>query len=551
VQDAHRDHDATRPGHSADNPGVPPSARPDATVVIEESRRLSESLIWALQRTFYARAGLQAWKPKAVPFYITSNSFTARAYARTVAGFLRDLVAAGRVDRAAPIYLVELAAGSGQFAYLFLRRLAELQDQVPALAGLDLRYVMTDFAQSNVDAWERHERLAPLREQGRLDSALFDLERDHELRLRRAGVALAAGSVANPVVVLANYAFDSTTQDAFQVKDGVLYERLARVLSTRPERDLSDPDLLRRIQVRYELSPVAEGRYEDPRLTALLGLYVREHPQASFLLPVGAFRCVRTFEGISGGRLLLLTGDKAVTRAEEMAHAADPTFYIHAGGCFSFLANLHALGRDFEEAGGTALVVDRRDQRLKVAALLTAFPGVAWNETRLAFRQSQEDFGPADYHSLVFGLREQNATLSLQAILAQIRLGGWDYELVFSWREQIIKLAPQAPPWQQADLADALERVWDEYYPIQRDLAFELARIFVVLKRAEQAMRFGLESLRTHGPHYLTHLSIGYSCVLLGREAEAMSWIERSLELNPDNAAATSLLDGLRARRGG
>jgi tetratricopeptide (TPR) repeat protein len=518
--------------------------------VIEEGRRLSESLIWTLQRNFYERAGLAAWKPKAVPFYITSNAFTARAYARTVTGFLRDLAAAGRIDRAQPVYLVELAAGSGQFAYLFLRRLVEIQEQVPALAGLDLRYVMTDFAESNVEAWEGHERLAAFRDQGRLDFALFDLERDHELHLRRARVTLSAGSTANPMAVMANYAFDSTTQDAFQVQDGVLHERLARVLSTRPEPDLRDPDLLQRIQVRYDLALVGEGRYDDPRLVSLLAGYRRDYREASFLLPVGAFRCIRTFEALSGGRLLLLTGDKAVTRDDEIEHAKDPTFYVHAGGAFSYLANLHALSRYFEEAGGTALNVDRRDQRLKVAALLTALPGVAWDETRLAFRGSQEDFGPADYHALVFGLRAQNATVPLQSILAQIRLGSWDYELVFSWRDQIVKLAPEAPAWQQADLADALERVWEEYYPIQRDLAFELARIFVVLKRPEQALRFGHESLRTHGPHYLTCLSMGYSCVLLGRHAEAVSWIDRSLELKPDNPSAISLRDSLRQRLG-
>jgi tetratricopeptide (TPR) repeat protein len=534
--------------HSADNPVMTNAARPEATVVIEDGRPLSQSLIWELQRSFYAREGLQAWKPKAVPFYITSNSFTARAYARTVTGYLRDLVTAGRIDRSAPVYLVELAAGSGQFACLFLRRLGELARAIPSLAGLDLRYVMTDFAASNIDAWERHERLVPFLDGGRLDFGVFDLERDEELRLRRAGVTLTAGGIVNPMVVLANYTFDTTRQDAFQVQDGVLYERMARVLSTRPEGDLADPELLQRIAVRYALAPVAEGRYEDPRLSRLLERYRQDYREASFLLPIGAFHCVRAFEALSGGRLLLLTGDKAVTRDDELAHARDPGFYVHAGGAFSFLLNLHALGRYFEEAGGAALQVERRDQRLKVAALLSEFPGVAWDETQLAFRQAQEDFGPADYHALVFGLREQNATLPLLVILAQLRLGAWDYELVFSWREQLLKLAPQAPPWQQADLADALERVWEEYYPIQRDLAFELARIFVVLKRPEQAIRFSQESLRSHGPHYLTYLSIGYSCVLLGRHAEAIGWLDRSLELNPDNPSAVGLRAGLRKR---
>jgi tetratricopeptide (TPR) repeat protein len=343
------------------------------------------------------------------------------------------------------------------------------------------------------------------------------------------------------MVLLANYAFDSTRQDAFQVEGGVVRERLARVLSTREEPDLHDPELLQRIQVRYALAPVAETRYDDPRLLRLLEGYRRDYPLASFLLPVGAFRCVQAFEAISGGRLLLLTGDKAVTRDDELAHDRAPGFYVHGGGAFSFLANLHALGRYFEDAGGTALQVDRRDQRLKVAALLSAIPGTAWDETRLAYRQAMEDFGPADYHALVFSLRDKCPTLPLTAILAQLRLGCWDYELVLSWREEIVKQAAQAPPWQQADLADALERVWEEYYPIQRDLAFELARILVVLKRPEAAIRFAEESLRSHGPHYLTYLSIGYSCTLLGRDADAIGWLDKSIALQPDNRPALEL----------
>lgn len=524
--------------------------RTDATIEIEERRPLSQSLIWDLQRAFYAREGLAAWKPKAVPFYITSNTFTARAYARTVVGFLRDLVAAGRIDAGAPVHLVELAAGSGQFACLFLRRLGELAAEVPGLAGLDLRYVMTDFAESNLEAWQKHERLAPLFESGRLDCASFDLETDETVRLRRAGTTLGPGTVANPMVLLANYAFDSTRQDAFQVKGGTLHERMARVFSTRAESDLRDPDLLQRLQVRYALAPVHGARYGDARLDRLLEGYRRDYTVASFLLPVGAFRCVRAFEAMSGGRLLLLTGDKAVTRDDEIAHERDPAFYIHGGGAFSYLANLHALGRYFEEEGGTALQVDRRDQRLKVAALLTAMPGVRWDETRIAYRQALEDFGPADYHALVFSLRQECKTVPLTAILAQLRLGGWDYELAFSWREEIVKHAPQAPPWQQADLADALERVWAEYYPIRRDLAFELARMFVVLKRPVQAIRFAEESLRSHGPHYLTYLSIGYSCTLMGRDDDAIAWLDKSIALQPDNRPAQELRTSLLKRLG-
>lgn len=526
-----------------------PEETPRADVLIERGRRLSESLLWPLQRAFYEREGLAAWKPKAVPFYITSNAFTARAYARTVAGLLRDLAAAPATlfDRAAPVYLVELAAGSGQFACLFLRRLLELRDAIPALRGLDLRYVMTDFARSNVDAWPAHERLAPFFEQGLLDCARFDLESDRTLRLR-SGTVLAPGALANPLIAVANYTFDSTAQDAFQVEDGFLHERLAAVYSTQQEPDRDDPAMLPRLALRWESVPVAGRRFEDPLAERILERCRRSLPAASFLVPTGALRCVRALWDLTRGRLALLCGDKAVSRADELGGA--PRFYVHGGGCFSFQLNLHALALYFEEGGGRAFVGGSRDQRFKVGAFLGPLPGLRTDETALAFRDAQQEFSPADYYALVHGLRSTLTDAPLEVLLAQIRLGGHDYELVFSWRDVLAKHAPEAPAWLQAELAEALDRVWDEYFPTQRDLAFEIARILLALKRPERALFFCGESLRLAGPHALTFLSAGYACVLLGRDGEALAWLEQSLALDGTNVAARNLRDQLERRRG-
>ncbi len=526
-----------------------PEPKPRADVLIERGRRLSESMLWPLQRAFYAREGLAAWKPKAVPFYITSNAFTARAYARTVGGLLRDLATAGPplFERSAPLYLVELAAGSGQFAYLFLRRLLALRDAIPALRGLDLRYVMTDFARSSVDAWPAHERLAPFFEQGLLDCATFDLESDRDLRLR-SGTVLAPGTLVNPLIAIANYTFDSTAQDAFQVENGFLHERLAAVYSTQDEPDRSDPAMLPRLALRWESVPVAGRRFEDPLAERILERCRRELAAASFLVPTGALRCVRTLWDLTGGRLALLCGDKAVSRPDELTDV--PRFYVHGGGCFSFQVNLHALALYFEEAGGRAFVGRSRDQRFKVGAYLGALPGLPTDETALAFREEQDSFSPADYYALVHGLRSSQQDAPLEVLLAQIRLGGHDYELVFSWRDVLAKRATEAPAWLQAELGETLERVWDEYFPMQRDLAFEIARILLAAKRPERALFFCRESLRLAGPHALTFLSAGYACALLGRDAEALAYLEQSLALDATSVASRNLRDQLERRLG-
>src|SRR5262245_52497006 len=92
-------------------------APPEPRVTLEQDQRLSDSLIWTLQRESYRRLGTQAWTSGQLPWYVTSNAFIARAYARMVVGWLRDLLAAGAVDRGQPLYVIELASGSGHFGF--------------------------------------------------------------------------------------------------------------------------------------------------------------------------------------------------------------------------------------------------------------------------------------------------------------------------------------------------------------------------------------------------------------------------------------------------
>ena len=74
---------------------APPPSPPEVPEFeVEGPRRLSESIIWNLQRGFYLRAGPEAWKPKGVPSYVTNNAFIARAYARMAVALMRVVPAA-------------------------------------------------------------------------------------------------------------------------------------------------------------------------------------------------------------------------------------------------------------------------------------------------------------------------------------------------------------------------------------------------------------------------------------------------------------------------
>ena len=128
---------------------------PPKPIVIEGPRPLRDSVIWSLQRAFYAEKGVQAWSQSLVPNFVTSNSFIAKAYSKVILGLVRDTFEpsgmggggppAG-VDMAAPVYIIELGAGHGKLGYLIVETLLRYRSFFPVTRvanGVPFKYVMT------------------------------------------------------------------------------------------------------------------------------------------------------------------------------------------------------------------------------------------------------------------------------------------------------------------------------------------------------------------------------------------------------------------------
>ena len=65
----------------------------DTPYILEQGHRLSQSLLWKLQRKFFDQQGIEAWRQGTVPHYVTSNPFIANAYAKVIFAFIRDVQA--------------------------------------------------------------------------------------------------------------------------------------------------------------------------------------------------------------------------------------------------------------------------------------------------------------------------------------------------------------------------------------------------------------------------------------------------------------------------
>jgi hypothetical protein len=524
---------------------LPPSDAP--AHLLEPAQRLSRSLIWGLQRAFYAAQGPDAWKPGVVPSYPTNNPLFARACVRLVIASLRDLAAAGALDRDHPVYVVELAAGSGQFAFLFLKHFDDLRRAVPELEGLRLVYVMTDLAESNLLAWAAHDKLAPLLDAGRLDFARFDFEADEALVLQRSGITLAPGSVRNPLLAVANYAFDTSRQDAFWIKDGALQEARVSAVSSQATPDAAAPDVLAHVSLRWEPAPCELPYYQDPVLDAILERYRQKLGDTFFLMPLAAFRASSVLASLAGGKLVLLCADKAYTYEDEWRGRHEPPLSLH-GASFSMQVNVHALGLWFEADGGGALHHLPRGLNLRVSLLQRGVPGLQLRETTLAFRDTLGGFAPQDGQLLLKALAEEHKRPSLDVILALLRLCYWDPEIVFVYAQPLVDAAKTATPAQVREVISAVRKVTNFFYPMSRDLPYELGRICMAYKHPKETAALLNESLRLYGPQPANLMLMGMAAAMLGQNKPALVFLERSLTLQPDNPSARSLREALLMR---
>lgn len=472
---------------------------------------------------------------------MSSNAYFARAMARVVLGFLRDLLAigGGGIDTAAPLNVLELAAGSGQFAFAFLRALRDLKRAVPGLSGLRVRYVMTDLAGSNVDAWRAHERFRPFVEEGLLDFAVFDLERDGDVRLLESGESLAAS--ANPLVVLANYAFDSTRQDCFRIQGSTLSQDLVTTTVTGTEPAvLSDPAIMERIRLRFEAVPMKAAYYDDPVCNRVLEGYRQGLGNTAFPFPVGALDCVRRLLATAGQRLFLLCGDKGLARDEELKGRGEPVMTLH-GQCFSFMVNLNAIGHYFEEKGGLALHAAQHARGFQVSGFLAGFPGAALAETRHAFEAEIDGFGPAEFFTLVKSIMKHVTAPPLDALLALMKMCEADAEVLYVYSDVLVRHAREADREHKQKIRRALKEAWEGFYPLHKDLAFELARISLALSEPADAREYCEHSLRLFGRTLGTLMILAFSHSLEGHYDDGLRVVDEALALQPGYAAALDL----------
>ena len=507
--------------------------------LIEKNQRLSQSKLWQLQRNFFTQRGANAWSDNTVPHYVTNNRFIAQSYARVVFGWLRDI--APHVDRTAPVYIVELGAGTGRLAYHFLHAFFEFFDH-STLRDIPIVYVITDFSESTLAFWQQHEQLKFLFESGRLDMARFDGEQDDTLTLIHRGEKLSSETIVNPLGVIANYFFDGLIQDAFFVDNGQLKESLVTLETLDPSPDLSDPSLLERLKMSYEYHDIATDYYNESLFNQLLDTYSNLHQQMHLLFPVGALGCLQRLLHLSNGQLFLLTADKGYHREADLHHQVPPGIVVH--GSFSMMVNYHALEQYTRLRGGAFMTMPQAHASLDICAAVFG-EAIDFVETRQAYHLSIYQRNPDDFFALKKEVESRYEDFSLEGLLAYLRLCGWDSSIFMNCFPFLLQKLENIPDLLREEVLWTVHEVWKNYFFIgeESDVPFSLGGLLFALSYNAEAIEFLNHSLHLHGPGASTLYNLAACHYELDNLSEALACANRALEQNAEFKPAEAMRD--------
>jgi len=509
--------------------------------VLEEGRRLSASMLWQLQRDTYNQQGIQAWSTGNVPQSITTSPFTARAYARVVLGYLRDLDA--EVDTSQPVYILELGAGSGRFGCRFVKFLSRLLQRC-SLQHRSFTYIMTDVSASIIDFWQAHPSLRPLAESGVLDFAVFDAAHPAEIRLINSGVVLRPGELGNPMLVLANYLFDSIPQDCFSVADGLLYENLVTIRS--PTADTGTP--LRDLQVSLESHPTRTDYYADPTFDHVLDGYRQRLTNVIVLFPIDAMRCVKFFHELAPRGVLFLIGDIGTAREADLSEQAAGG--MSADSNFWLSVNFHALGEYIRGLGGKVLHPPTRHVALNVSTFVLGRSATDFAETTLAYDEAIGQTGPDEFFVNTRVLADQVQSMNRGQLLAFLRSTGSDPDYVVRCLPLLLDSLPEIS-WSGAqDVRLVAQEAWDMWYPMGddsdlSDLPSGLGVLLYTIGDYARALEHFLQSLELVRMDPRTTFNVALCLNRLERRSEAREWLDRTLELDPSSEKAREMLAAL------
>ena len=509
--------------------------------VVEKFTRFDNSIVWSLLHRFYMEAGPEAWSNKIVPQRSTSNAFCADTYASIVATFFKELMKEGNSK---PPVVIELGGGSGRFAWQFLNRLFNYH--FPDGEGCpEFTYLLTDGSTKNIESWKQKERFAPLVDSGVLEFAQLLIEPDPVIR-KDDGDFKPADLADRPVIIIANYLFDSIAANMFRVRDHRIEQVFVQTEST--ERNFLKRPIksFESISDRFQSRPIKEDRPPTghPVIDTALKAYCERPGDFHVVVPQICMEFIEKFLD-RDTPALLLAGDLAYSDPSEFELESPLIFNTY----FAHYTNLHLFGELFRSVGG-----DMQSQRHKdtnFSCCLFSLPGknewqdLSLERTRETAHAMLMDFNPYDAHEMIELIEDTAADMTIRQAMALIRFSKFDPDVAAACIPHLLYNIEQGE--EEVDgkqIYETFMEAYRAYFPDGSETHFDcgIAQLFMRLDFHRQALQLVDHSMREFGETAQRLFAMSLSYFNLGELEQAEALVRKAAALDPQFAPAQRMI---------
>lgn len=498
-------------------------------IVLESNTRFSESIIWQLQRDYFHREGIKAWDQ--VPYFITSNTFIANSYATLAVSFLRDYLQKNPGATQHPIYIIEMGVGTGQFSFYVLKRIQELCKEFN-LSEKSFYYIMTDFTENNLKFWQSQPSLKEFVDKGMLDFAIYNMEEDDEIQLIVKGTALSKENIVTPIVVFANYIFDTVSHDCFNLNNNKISEVRINIATEKDNLDDKEIINLEKLNISFNNVDLELPYYEDSDLNQVLETYQNKLSNSNILIPISGLRSIAKLRKLSNDKLFIVSSDKGHTTLPQLEQLSHPEISFH--GSFSLMVNFHAIAEYFTQIGGDSFFQTLRTG-IKTCLFMSGFKLAELPETQFAANRLVEGFSPSDYFILHRYISDTFSEAHLELLATHLTITCYDPYMYHRLNQRICTLLPEADGPTVEYLIHIIDKIARNFYyiPGTHDIMFDIAYLHHTLKHYEQAFNYYEKSMEIFGMQ-LNQLYNSAICQYhMGENQEALKRFIEASKLNP------------------
>lgn len=449
---------------------------PEGFTLVDQPDSLSKSILWQLGEKYYQEEGPEAWGEGKIPYSITHHHSIVDYYADVIASLIND-------EPKEIINIIEIGSGTGHFAW---RLLSALERRFPSDLTKDrLQYQLTDLVDANLRFAREHALLAPYFKRGIVTSCKLRIDQSQHHEFDRKA----------KVVVIANYAFDSTPHDIFYIDNGAINLCRPKLFApnTAEAQTIShDPECF---QLHYEKEPTTAQHYGEVDIDIVLKGLCERKGEGFISFPVTALRFLSNLRQ-STDQIVLLASDLPSPEWDDPRTEELPSLSWRGG--IWMAVDFNTIKLWFESQKGSCHINTVYYGKLSTAVGMTDASSVNESITNSSFSMFPADSWMAINEKFA-RTREQ---LTIKEILVWLRLCARDPVLMRTGLESLRVKISETTHEQCQELV-LIAEITQQYHfslPGGWDVFAAFAEVFFHSSFYEIALKYWKLSITRHGP---------------------------------------------------